>query len=82
MQGAGRHCMAEVEAMRPLPPVFTGLSRRMIPALLVHGEELLMQIDLAELFEAVNKIAYLRRKKQQQLRRRQSGPLGEEGDAH
>ncbi len=81
MQGSGRHCMADVGAMRPLPPIFTGLSRRMIPALLVHGEELFMQIDLAELFEAVDKIAYLRKKKQQQLRR-QSGVLGGEGDAH
>lgn len=67
MHGAGYDCMADVEAMRPLPPIFTGLSRRMIPALLVHGQQLLMRIDLAELFEAMDKIAFLRRKKQQQM---------------
>ena len=63
MRGAGRACMARLENTLPLPPAFTGLSRQVVPSLLVNGQEVLMQLNLDELVRAMDKVAYLRKKK-------------------
>ncbi len=63
MWGAGRLCMAAMDEVRPLPPAFTGLSRQVIPAVLANGNEVFMQVNLNELVEMMDKIAYLRKKK-------------------
>lgn len=78
MQGSGRYGSAWMDAARPLPPAFPDLSRQMIPALLVNGGDVFMQINLEELVQAVDKIAYLRKKKQLLLRQAQ----GAKGGAH
>ena len=63
MRGEGRACMARIEEIQALPPAFTGLCRQIIPGLLVNGEEALMQLNLDELVGAMDKVAYLRKKK-------------------
>ncbi|MDO5675492.1 MAG: hypothetical protein Q4G66_11340 [bacterium] len=63
MRGAGRTCMAKMEDVQTLPPAFTGLSRQVVPSLLVNGQEVLMQLNLDELVRAMDKVAYLRKKK-------------------
>ncbi len=63
MQGEARSCMASTDSLQLLPPAFTGLGRQVIPALLVNGNEVFMQLNLAELARAMDKVAYLRKKK-------------------
>ena len=54
-EGLDRHVGAVV--------AFTGLCRQVVPSLLVNGQEVLMQLNLAELARAMDKVAYLRKKK-------------------
>lgn len=63
MHGTGYDCTARVEDMQALPPAFTGLCRQLIPALLVNGDEVLMQLNLDELLHFMDKVTYLRKKK-------------------
>ena len=63
MRGEGRSCMASMDTLHVLPPAFTGLCRQLIPALLVNGDEVLMQLNLDELLHFMDKVTYLRKKK-------------------
>lgn len=63
MRGEGRTCTARLDMIHVLPPAFPALSRRIVPGLLVNGNEVIMQVNLNELLQAMDKIAQLRRKR-------------------
>jgi hypothetical protein len=49
MNDKGCLVSAEEESCRQLPPIFTGLSRKIVPRTLVNGNEILTFIDLETL---------------------------------
>ena len=74
MHGPGRDCMARLDMIHALPPAFPALSRRLVPGLLVNGNDVIMRVNLGELLQAMDKIAQLRRKKR--LARQQADQAG------
>lgn len=53
MSGKGRIVTADVAAVRPLPPAFTGQSRALVPGVLVNGIDLILLLDLQAVLEAI-----------------------------
>ena len=70
MRGPGREGMALLHALAPLPPAFPAPARRIVPGLLLNGREVIMRLEPDELAKAMDKIAFLRKKK---LKERGSG---------